>query len=84
VPLISSKLIADIMFSVYRTPLTLGLYTLIICTSPLYVWIYISIFLRKLLLYLLYLFYLLYYRLYRLHYITLATISYYIALLVLS
>jgi len=30
VSLVSSKLIADIMFSVYRTPSTLGLYTLII------------------------------------------------------
>jgi len=37
VPLVSSKLITNIMFSVYRTPLTLGLYILIIYTSPLYI-----------------------------------------------
>jgi len=43
VPLISSKLIINIIFSVYRTPLTLGLYTLIIYTSPLYIWIVITI-----------------------------------------
>jgi len=42
VPSVSSKLIADIMFSVCGTPLTLGLYTLIICTGPLYVWIVIT------------------------------------------
>jgi len=42
-PLVSSKLIANIMFSIYGTPLTLGLYTLIIYTSPLYVWIIITI-----------------------------------------
>jgi len=42
-PSVSSKLITDIMFSVYGTPSTLGLYTLIICTSPLYVWIVITI-----------------------------------------
>jgi len=41
-PLVSSKLITNIMFSVYRTPLTLGLYILIIYTSPLYVWIVIT------------------------------------------
>jgi len=41
-PLVSSKLIANIIFSIYRTPLTLGLYILIICTSPLYVWIVIT------------------------------------------
>jgi hypothetical protein len=39
IPLVSSKLIADIIFSIYRTPSTLGLYTLMICTGPLYVWI---------------------------------------------
>jgi len=43
VPLVSSKLITNIMFSIYRTPLTLGLYTLIIYTGPLYVWIIITI-----------------------------------------
>ena len=42
VPSVSSKLIADIMFAVCRTPSTLGLYTLIICTGPLYVWIVIT------------------------------------------
>jgi len=42
-PLVLSKLITNIMFSVYRTPLTLGLYTLIIYTGPLYVWIIITI-----------------------------------------
>jgi len=42
VPLVSSKLIINIMFSVYRTPLTLGLYILIIYTSPLYIWIVIT------------------------------------------
>jgi len=42
-PLVSSKLITNIMFSVYRTPLTLGLYILIICTRPLYIWIIITI-----------------------------------------
>ena len=36
-PLVSSKLITNIIFFVYGTPLTLGLYTLIIYTSPLYV-----------------------------------------------
>jgi hypothetical protein len=41
-PSVSSKLITDIMFSVYRTPSTLGLYTLIIYTGPLYVWIVIT------------------------------------------
>jgi hypothetical protein len=41
-PLVSSKLITNIIFSVYRTPSTLGLYTLIIYTSPLYVWIVIT------------------------------------------
>jgi len=43
VPLVSSKLITNIMFSIYRTPLTLGLYILIIYTGPLYVWIVITI-----------------------------------------
>jgi len=43
VPLVSSKLITNIIFSVCRTPLTLGLYTLIICTSPLYIWIVITV-----------------------------------------
>jgi len=43
VPLVSSKLITNIMFSVCGTPLTLGLYTLIICTGPLYVWIVITV-----------------------------------------
>jgi len=41
-PLVSSKLITNIIFSVYRTPSTLGLYILIICTSPLYIWIVIT------------------------------------------
>ena len=43
VPLVSSKLITDIMFAVYRTPLTLGLYILIIYTGPLYIWIVITV-----------------------------------------
>jgi len=43
VPLISSKLITNIMFSVYRTPSTLGLYILIIYTGPLYIWIIITV-----------------------------------------
>ena len=42
VSLVLSKLIADIMFSVYSTPTTLGLYTLMICTGPLYIWIVIT------------------------------------------
>ena len=42
VPSVSSKLITDIIFSVYGTPSTLGLYTLIIYTGPLYVWIVIT------------------------------------------
>jgi len=42
-PLVSSKLIANIIFSIYRTLLTLGLYTLIIYTGLLYVWIVITI-----------------------------------------
>ena len=40
--LVSSKLIADIMFSIYGTPITLGLYTLMIYTGPLYIWIVIT------------------------------------------
>jgi len=40
--LVLSKLIADTMFSVCSTPATLGLYTLIIYTGPLYVWIIIT------------------------------------------
>jgi len=39
--LVPSKLITNIIFSIYRTPLTLGLYILIIYTSPLYIWIVI-------------------------------------------
>ena len=42
-PSVSSKLITNIIFAIYRTPLTLGLYTLIIYTGPLYVWIVITI-----------------------------------------
>ena len=42
VPSVSSKLITDIIFSVYGTSLTLRLYILIICTSPLYIWIVIT------------------------------------------
>jgi len=41
-PLVSSKLITNIIFSIYGTPLTLGLYTLIIYTGPLYIWIIIT------------------------------------------
>ncbi len=37
-----SRLIVDIMFSVCGTPATLRLYTLIICTGPLNVWIVIT------------------------------------------
>jgi len=43
IPLVSSKLITNIIFSIYRTPLTLRLYTLIIYTSPLYIWIIITV-----------------------------------------
>ena len=43
VPLVSSKLITNIMFAVYRTPSTLGLYILIIYTGPLYVWIVVTV-----------------------------------------
>ena len=42
-PLIFSKLIINIIFFIYRTPLTLRLYILIIYTSPLYIWIVITI-----------------------------------------
>ena len=42
-PSVSSKLIADIMFAVCGTPSTLGLYTLIIYTGPLYIWIVITV-----------------------------------------
>jgi len=42
VPLISSKLITNIMFSICGTSLTLRLYILIIYTSPLYIWIVIT------------------------------------------
>jgi hypothetical protein len=38
-PSVSSKLITNIIFSICGTPLTLGLYILIIYTGPLYVWI---------------------------------------------
>ena len=37
-----NKLIADAMFSVYGAFAMLKLYTLIICTGPLYVWIVIT------------------------------------------
>ena len=43
VPSVSSKLITDIIFSVCGTPLTLGLYILIIYTGPLYICIIITI-----------------------------------------
>jgi len=43
VPLVSSKLITDIIFSICGTPSTLGLYTLIIYTGPLYIWIIITV-----------------------------------------
>ena len=42
-PLVFSKLITNIIFSIYRTPLTLGLYILIIYTSLLYIQIIITI-----------------------------------------
>jgi len=42
-PLVSSKLITNIIFSIYGTPSTLGLYTLMIYTGPLYIWIVITI-----------------------------------------
>ena len=40
---VSSKLIIDIIFSIYSTPVTLGLYILIIYTGPLYIQIVITI-----------------------------------------
>jgi len=43
IPLVSSKLITNIIFSVCGTPLTLGLYILIIYTGPLYIWIIITV-----------------------------------------
>ena len=43
IPLASSKLITNIIFSIYRTPSTIGLYILIIYTGPLYIWIVITI-----------------------------------------
>jgi len=42
-PLVFSKLITNIIFSVYRTPLTLRLYILITYTGPLYIWIIITV-----------------------------------------
>jgi len=42
-PLVSSKLITNIIFSIYRTPLALGLYILMIYTRPLYIWIVITV-----------------------------------------
>ena len=42
-PLDPSKLITNIIFSIYRTSLTLGLYILIIYTGPLYIQIIITI-----------------------------------------
>ena len=42
IPLVFSKLITNIIFSVYKTLLTLKLYILIIYTSPLHVWIVIT------------------------------------------
>jgi hypothetical protein len=42
-PSVSSKLITNIIFSIYRTPATLGLYILIIYTSLLYIWIVTTI-----------------------------------------
>ena len=41
--LVLSKLITNIMFSIYSTPATLGLYILMICTGPLYIQIIITI-----------------------------------------
>jgi len=37
IPLVLSKLITNIIFSIYGTPLTLGLYILMIYTGPLYI-----------------------------------------------
>jgi len=42
-PLVLSKLITNIIFSICGTPLTLGLYILIIYTGPLYIWIVITV-----------------------------------------
>ena len=42
IPLVLNKLITNIIFSIYRTPLTLGLYILIIYTGPLYIQIVIT------------------------------------------
>jgi hypothetical protein len=42
-PSVLSKLITNIIFSIYRTPSTLGLYTLIIYTGPLYIYIIITV-----------------------------------------
>ena len=41
--LVLSKLIIDIIFSIYSTPTTLGLYILIIYTGPLYIQIIITV-----------------------------------------
>ena len=46
VPLISNKLIINIIFSVYKTPLTLKLYILIIYINPLYIRIVITVIIR--------------------------------------
>ena len=43
IPLVSSKLITNIMFFICGTPLTLGLYILMIYTGPLYVWTVITV-----------------------------------------
>jgi len=45
-PLVLGKLITNIIFSIYGTPLTLRLYTLIIYTGPLYICIIITIIFR--------------------------------------
>ena len=42
-PLVFSKLITNIIFSIYRIPITLELYILIIYTSALYICIIITI-----------------------------------------
>ena len=42
-PLVFSKLITNIIFFVCRTSSTLKLYILIIYTSPLYIWIIITV-----------------------------------------
>ena len=41
--LVLSRLITDTIFSIYSTPATLGLYILIIYTSPLNIWIIITV-----------------------------------------